>query len=44
MKTDLRKQSARTVDTLYAVYADALESITRVDSEKFIVQAFKFLS
>lgn len=44
MKTYIRKQRARTVDALYGVYADALESITLEDSEKFIVHAFKFLN
>ena len=43
MKTYLRKQRARTVDALYNVYAEALESITLSDSERFIDHAMRFL-
>lgn len=43
MKTSIRKQRARTIEALYDVYANALESITLSDSEKFIEHAMKFL-
>jgi transposase len=43
MKTSIRKQRARTVEALYGVYAEALESITLSDSKKFIEHAMKFL-
>lgn len=43
MKTYIRKQRARNTDALYSVYAEALESITLSDSEKFVEHAMKFL-
>lgn len=43
MKAYIRKQRARTTDTLYSVYAEALESITLSDSKKFVEHAMKFL-
>lgn len=43
MKTYIRKKRARTIDTLYKVYAEALESITSSDSENFVEHAMGFL-
>ena len=43
MKTYIRKLRARTVETLYDAYADALELITPSDSKKFIEHAMGFL-
>ena len=43
MKAYLRKQRARTIEALYIIYAEALESITLPDSKKFVEHAMSFL-
>lgn len=44
MKQYLRKQRPRTSEDLYSAYAEALESITKRDVERFFDHAMSFLS